>query len=133
MAMDAGGLYADLALRGWFPTGLAVLMGLAALAAVVLVYRREAGRIPVVPRIVMAGLRALALISILFLLLRPTLVFDSRGDRPRPIALLVDDSQSMQTRDSRTNPLDRWRAGVAFGMIPPDKVPPAVPTSTDLP
>ena len=75
---DSAPLFADLAFRGWFPRWLAVVMGVLAVAAVVLLYFREAGRVPAWRRAVMAGLRAATLASVLFLLLRPTLLTETR-------------------------------------------------------
>ena len=90
-----------LALRGWFPTWLAVVLGLASVVAVAFVYLREAGRVSLWRRALLAGLRATTLCSILFLLLKPSLLWEMRYDRPRPIAVIVDDSQSMLVRDPR--------------------------------
>ena len=126
-------LFAALAFRGWFPVWLALLMGFAALVATVLLYWREAGKVPAWRRAVLAGIRGLALLSILFLLMRPTLLTERRGERPRPIAVLVDDSQSMATRDARPTFADKWRVGVAFDRIDPAKKLPEMPSSGDLP
>lgn len=126
-------LFADLAFRGWFPRWLAALMGVAAVAAVVFVYLREAGRVPAWRRAVMAGMRALTLVSILFLLLRPTLVTEAHGERARPVALLVDNSQSMATEDARPSFADRWRLAVALDLLPPTKPIPDAPSAGDLP
>jgi hypothetical protein len=123
-------LFADLAFRGWFPRWLAVVLGVLAVAAVVLLYLREAGRVPVWRRAIMAGLRAVMLASVLFLLLRPTLMTETRELRPRPVAVLVDDSQSMTTRDTRLNFPDKWRTAVASNLVPPDQ---PMPASGDLP
>jgi hypothetical protein len=131
--MPSHPLFAELALRGWFPVWLAVLLGLAAVVAVGLLYRREAGRVPAAARVLMAALRAAALAAILFLLLRPSLVYDHHGERPKPVAVLVDDSQSMTARDPRLNFPDRWRAAVAFDLVPPDKPMPAAPSAGDVP
>ncbi len=126
-------LFADLAFRGWFPRWLAVAMGVLAVAAVVALYLREAGRVPAWRRAVMAGLRAAALASVLFLLLRPTLLTETREQQPRPVAVLVDDSQSMTTRDPRLNFPDRWRTAIALNLVPPDKPIPEMPSTSDLP
>ena len=77
---------ATLAFRGWFPAWLATVMGVAAVAAVVLVYLRESGRLPTWRRLLLAGLRAVTLSSILLLLLKPTLLWETREDRPRAVA-----------------------------------------------
>lgn len=126
-------IFAELAARGFFPVWVAVVMAVVAVVAVGLLYRREAGRVPAWRRAGLAALRGLALASILFLVLRPTLVTDVRGTTPKPVVLLVDDSQSMQTRDPRLTIPDRWRAAVAFGLLPPDKPIPQMPSAGDVP
>ncbi len=126
-------LFAEIAARGFFPVWLAIVMAVIAVVAVGLLYRREAGRVPAWRRAGLAALRGLALGTILFLLLRPTLVTDVRGTMPKPVVLLVDDTQSMQTRDPRLTIPDKWRSAVAFGLIPPDKPIPQMPSAGDVP
>jgi uncharacterized membrane protein len=133
MLADTAPLFADLAFRGWFPKWLAATLGVLAVAMVVLLYLREAGRIPAWRRAVMAGLRTATLASVLFLLLRPTLLTESRGHHPRPVAVLVDDSQSMTTRDPRPTFPDRWRTAVAFNLVSPDRPIPDAPSPGVLP
>src|SRR5262245_59870992 len=108
-------------------------MGVIALVAVGLLYRREAGRVPALRRAGLAALRGLALATILFLLLRPTLVTDVRGTTPKPVVLLVEDSQSMPTRDPRLPIPDKWRAAVPFGLIPPNQPILKMPSAGDVP
>ena len=122
-----------LAFRGWFPAWLAAIMGVAAVAAVVMVYLRESGRLPTWRRLLLAGIRAVTLSSILLLLLKPTILWESREDRPRPVAVLADDSQSMTTREARTTSADRWRLAVAFDRVAADKSLPELPSAGDLP
>ena len=131
--MTAMPLFADLAFRGWFPLWLAIVLGLAAVAATVLVYRREAGRLPVGARIILAALRATTLSILAFLLLRPSLLYDHTEKSPRAIALVVDDSQSMLTRDVRTTFAEKWRVGVAYDKVPFDKPLPVNPSASDAP
>lgn len=126
-------LFGELALRGWFPVWLALLMGIASFVAVGLLYRREAGRVSVTARIIMAGLRAATLATILFLLLRPSWLTETQGERRKPIAILIDDSQSMATRDPRLNFPDKWRVAVAMNLVPPSKAMPMNPSAGDLP
>ncbi len=114
-------LFAGLALRGGFPWWLALAMGVCAVAAVVFLYLRESGRVPVAVRAVLAGLRGLTLAFILFLLLRPTWLTEQRGERPRPVGLLFDDSLSMTYRDPRTNFADNWRTAIAYDLADPTK------------
>ncbi len=122
-----------LTLRGWFPAWLAALLGVLAVAAVVMVYLRESGRLPTWRRLLLAGLRAVTLSSLLFLLLKPTLLWESREDRPRAVAVLADDSQSMTTREARATYADRWRLAVAFDRVPADKPVPELASAGDLP
>src|SRR5947208_4963875 len=119
--------------RGWFPPWLALALGVLAAAGVVLLYAREAGRLPLWRRGALAGLRVLILSGILFLVLRPTLLTETRGVRPKPIAVLVDDSQSMRAADPRPAFADRWRTAVALNLLPPDKPMPAMPSTGDVP
>ena len=126
-------LFGELALRGWFPGWLALLMGAAAVGSVALLYLREAGRVSAKGRILMAGLRALTLATILFLVMRPSWLTETNGERPKAIAVLVDDSQSMATRDPRLNFPDKWRTAVAMNLVPPDKAIPVNPSAGDLP
>ncbi len=121
------------ALRGWFPWWLAVILGLLAVVAVAFVYLREAGRVTLWRRALLAGLRATTLCSILFLLLKPSLLWEMKYDRPRPIAVIVDDSQSMLVRDPRPGFVDRWRVAMAFNQIAPDKSMPTLPSAGDIP
>jgi uncharacterized membrane protein len=123
-------MFASLALRGWFPLWLAILMALAAGVGVLLFYIGEAKRVPLLVRLVLAGLRCSILFGLLFLILRPTWMLETRGDRERPIALIVDDSQSMMTTDTRTNPSDRFRTAIAYGLVPPDS---PLTTSSEAP
>lgn len=124
--MPISPLFADLALRGWFPLWLAVTLGIASAIGIALLYFKESGRLPVFTRIFLAASRIAILGTVLFLVLRPTIVRQRTDDRPRPVVLLVDESQSMQTRDPRNNFAERWRVGMAFNHVPGDK---AIPTN----
>jgi uncharacterized membrane protein len=126
-------MLAELAFRGWFPVWLAAMFGIAAIAGAVWMYRREAGRVSPRVRLGLAALRAMLFALLAFLLLRPTLHYDRREERPRPIALLVDDSQSMTTRDVRRNFADQFRAALAFDTVPFDKSMPMAPSAGDIP
>lgn len=132
LAANMPGL-AELSFRGWFPPWLAVLLATGAVLATIVLYRREAGRLPVAMRVIMAGLRCLVLAFVALLLLRPSLVYDRTQEVPRAVALLLDDSQSMQSRDPRSNFADQYRAAIAFGLVPHDSRIPANPSASDLP
>src|SRR5262245_13826033 len=81
--------------RGPFPWWVAVLIGLPLAGAIVWFYLSERVRLGLARRIALIGLRLLLLGLVLFLLLRPTLVAQFRGERPRSVVLLIDNSQSM--------------------------------------
>jgi hypothetical protein len=114
-------LFAELSLRGWFPGWVAVLLGVAAVATAGVLYAREAGRIAVLPRVLMACVRMGILIAVAFLLLRPVWVNEDRGDRRRPIAVLVDVSESMGSKDPRPSTADQWRVALAFNLVEPGR------------
>jgi uncharacterized membrane protein len=130
MTFDTPTLFASLAFRGWFPLWLAVVLAVLAGVGVLLLYASEAKRVPLPVRLTMAGLRGLILFGILFLILRPTWLLETRGDRPRPVVILVDDSQSMLTADLRSTPAERFRAAIAYGVVPPES---PLPQSSDVP
>src|SRR2546430_1066252 len=96
----------DLQYRGWlaqdwgYRVGLVVLM-LVAVAAIGILYAKESGRIGIFRRLMLAGVRVVTLLVIAFLLLRPVWVTEYKGDRRRPIAVLIDASESMNAKDPR--------------------------------
>src|SRR5688572_32408987 len=77
----------------------AVLVGVV-VAAAVLTYRRvrvNEGRLR--DRVILTGLRVAALGLVLFCLFRPTLVVRAAVDQQNVVAVLLDDSRSMQIPD----------------------------------
>lgn len=114
-------LFAELQRRGWFPAWLALLLALAAVGAVGALYAFEAGHLGVLRRLALAGVRMAVVLVVAFLLLRPTWVREESTQRPRPVAVLLDVSQSMDQRDPRPGSGDQWRAALAFNRIEPDK------------
>ncbi len=126
-------VFAVLTFRSFVPVWAAALLGLAAAAAVVLLYLAEVGRVAAWRRSVLAAIRAVTLGVVLFLALRPTLATETTRQQPRAVAVLADDSQSMTAADPRPGVLDRWRAAIAFDKVPPDRKLPQIPTSADLP
>src|SRR5581483_12082551 len=127
-----GTLFAELSLRGWFPGWLALLLGLAAVAAAGVFYAREAGRIAVLPRVLMAAVRMGILLAVAFLLLRPVWVVEDRGERRRPVAVLVDVSQSMDSADPRPSTADQWRVALAFNLVEPGRASLDAPVTSAL-
>ncbi|MBL8727108.1 MAG: VWA domain-containing protein [Planctomycetes bacterium] len=89
---------------GNFPSGgfgMLVLMGCAlAVLFVALLYRRDGRNLTRFQRGVLAGLRALAVLAVILLLLEPNLVTVRHETRPGHTILLVDTSQSMTHQDA---------------------------------
>jgi len=71
-------------------------------------------------RVLMALLRTTLLLLLVLLLLRPVLVADYAGERPRGIALVIDNSQSMKQRDQRLSARDLLRVAIAENHVAPD-------------
>src|SRR5260221_14215744 len=117
--MLPSGLFAELSFRGWH-WWIGLLLGLAAVIAVGVLYVRESARIGFFPRSTMALLRFAIVVTVAFLLLRPVWVKEKKGERRRPIALLVDVSQSMTSKDPRPGITDQWRVAIAYDFVPPD-------------
>src|SRR5437868_369051 len=93
-------IFAELSFRGW-PIWVGVVLALFAVASVAVLYIRESPRIGFFTRSTMALLRFAIVVTVAFLLLRPVWVKENKADRRRPIALLVDVSQSMNSKDPR--------------------------------
>lgn len=106
-----------------FPSGglgMLVLMGCAlAVLGVLFVYRRDGHSLTNGQRLLLAGLRALAILAVIALLLEPNLVTVKRDVRPGHTILLVDTSQSMThvdawRRDDVQQTATAWRSlGIA--------------------
>ncbi|MDY3554619.1 hypothetical protein R5W24_003745 [Gemmata sp. JC717] len=120
-------LFAELQRRGWFPAWLALLLAAVAVVAVGALYVFEAGGLGVVRRLLLAGVRVAVVLVVAFLLLRPTWVREDSAQRRRPVAVLIDVSQSMDQKDPRPAPEDHWRAALAFDLIEPNKPLPTAP------
>lgn len=109
--------------RGSFSVWWAVILGLLGGAIVVVLYAREAGRLGVLPRVGMAVVRVAIIVTVAFLLLRPVWVSEDRGEKPRPVVVLLDVSRSMDRDDPRPDPVDQGRAAIALGLVDPDRLP----------
>lgn len=125
--------FASLTFRSWFPWWASLLLFVLAAAGVVGLYLIESGRVKLVWRLLLAGLRVAIVGLILFLALRPAWLSETRGDRSKPIALLVDASESMAAADPRPNTPDRWRAAVAYDLVPPNQPVPDMPSAESIP
>jgi hypothetical protein len=111
---------AELSFRGGLPAWLVVLLLVAIAAGAFVLYSRERGRLGAVRRSILAVLRTAVLALLLLLLLRPVLVSEFHGERSRPIAVLLDSTQSMKQQDKRLSVADRLRVAVATGLLPAD-------------
>lgn len=111
----------ELQRRGSFPLWLAIVIGIIAIAVVGMLYAREAGRLGLIPRTIMASIRVAIVGVVAFLLLRPVLVSESKERRIRPVGVLIDVSQSMDNEDPRPNLADQWRVALAYDKIDADK------------
>ncbi|MCE9529568.1 MAG: hypothetical protein K8T89_00275 [Planctomycetes bacterium] len=106
--------------RGGLPAWVAYLLMALAVIAIAAVYLRESMKMHPIQRIAMAAFRAAALIAIIFLLRKPVVVSDEKTDKKLPIAILVDNSQSMNQRDPRITVEDKARFGIAYNVLAPD-------------
>jgi hypothetical protein len=110
----------ELVFRGGLPGWAAyTLIGLS-LVLIVFVYFREAMKLHPAQRLLMAGLRGLTIACIILLLRKPVIVTDKQSEKQRPVAVVVDNSQSMGQRDPRAEERDRLRLGIARGTFPAD-------------
>ncbi len=110
---------AELSFRGLLPVWLALLLLALAGAAAFAFYFREKVKMGPARRTALALLRAALVGLVLALLLRPVLLAEFAGSRPRGVVLLLDDSQSMTQADRRVSDADRLRAAIALDLIPP--------------
>lgn len=131
-------LFGGLDARGWIAqdlvyTVLLVLLAVAAVVAVGVLYALEVGRLGIGRRLVLAAVRMATVLVIAFLLLRPVWVAEIKGEKRRPIAVLIDASQSMDNKDPRPALEDQWRAALAFNLIDADKPFPTDPITSIVP
>ncbi len=99
---------------GWLILLLLVMM--VGMGAVVFFNLLEKGTLGIIRRIILIGLRAALLLLLLFLIMRPVLLAEFKGERAQGVALLIDNSQSMQQRDRRLTDQDKARVAIAMGL-----------------
>ncbi len=124
---------AKLSFHGLIPPWLGIAIAVLAAAAVFHLYWREQGKIGSLRRGLMALLRVGVIGTALFLLMRPVLVAETRGERPRGVALLVDNSLSMTQKDQRLSAHDRLRVAIAENLVPADSAMPAPDAAVEVP
>jgi hypothetical protein len=98
---------------GLFPVVVALAVHCAGLTFVLLL---------VLPRFFLPMVRFAALSFLILLLLRPVLLLEFQGERPRGVALLLDDTKSMRLADKRMSPPDQLRVAIARDLIEPKVV-----------
>lgn len=108
---------AELGFRGLFAWWLAALIIVAFAGFAFVLYFNERGRLGLVRRVLLGLLRTAVLVFLLLLLFRPFLLAEFAGERPRSVAILLDNSQSMKQADQRMAASDRLRAAIARGLV----------------
>lgn len=83
-------------------------------------YVHFAPGIPIWKRILMTGLRIVAIVVLLVLLAKPVLNFTINETVRQSLPVLVDVSQSIAVSDRRDRPEDLVRATIAGGLVAPD-------------
>jgi hypothetical protein len=111
---------AELVFRGPFSLWLGLALFVVLAAGVFALYWIERGRIGPVRRSLMAVLRCALILLLLLLIFRPLLLSEFEGQRPRPVALMLDNSQSMKQQDRRLSSADKLRVALARDLLPPD-------------
>ena len=121
--------FPEIVFRGAFPGWLAILLVVVGIGVAIAFYLTESMRLGTARRLVLSALRAVVFASIIFLLCKPVLVRDIQTEKPRPVVLLADNSQSMTQKDPRQSVPDRIRVALANDKLAPDNglTPPALP------
>jgi hypothetical protein len=109
MSLSIGGIG-----LGWVIAGSALLV-----AMTIFLYRRTETQISPTRRYSLTLLRSLLLISLMVLLLRPTLTLTVAGSSRRTLLFLIDSSKSMSIADLRTEKDDAARAQIGAGKLDP--------------
>src|SRR5262245_40935784 len=86
----------EMSLRGLFPLWVAVLLLVLGTIGIGFLYARERIHLSLFRRTLLIALRVAALAVVLLLLLRPVLLAEFHGERPRGVVLLIDNTQSMK-------------------------------------
>jgi hypothetical protein len=125
--------FPEIVLRGSFPTWLAIVLMVAIAGLAAGFYFTESMKLGTGRRLVLAGLRALTLCAIVFLLCKPVAVRDVRSEKSRPIVVLADNSESMTQKDPRPSVPDKVRVALARDILPPNHGVGAPATAAGLP
>ncbi len=101
--------------RGAMPWLLLVPVVLV-IAGVIVLYLTERGTIGPIRRTLAIGLRVTLLALVLLLLAKPVVSLVLKRERPRGVAVLLDNSQSMTLVDRRLTDQDKLRVAIAKGL-----------------
>src|SRR4051794_15656887 len=112
--------FPEIVLRGSFPLWLAVVLMVAIAGLAGGFYFTESMKLGTGRRLLLAGLRALVLCALVFLLCKPVAGRDVKSEKSRPVVLLADNSQSMTQKDPRPSVADKVRLAIATDKLPPD-------------
>src|SRR5947209_14419719 len=112
--------FPEIVLRGTFPFWLAIVLTVAIAGLAVGFYFTESMKLGTGRRLVLAGLRALTLIAIVFLVCKPVAVRDVKQEKSRPVVILADNSQSMSLKDPRPSVADKVRLAIATDKLAPE-------------
>ena len=106
--------------RGELPIWLMIIFIILSSVFVFWLYARESMKMSLARRNTLAALRCLTIACIIFLLGKPVIVSEGKSTKSLPIAVLIDNTQSMNHRDPRTTEEDRIRASIAANVFAPD-------------
>jgi hypothetical protein len=112
---------ASLAFRGGLSIGWFIFLALLISVGVYWLYRTSPVTVRPWRRHTLTTLRAIFVILILALLLRPVLAFTVEGSIRRVLVVLFDGSASMQIKDPRLEANDQKRAALARDILDPGK------------
>ena len=106
----------EFSLRGGLSPWLALMLFLLGVALAIYFYRRESAKLTPAVRALLTGLRLLLIALVLLLLMRPVLLANYAGERPRGVIVLIDASQSMTIADRRVSATDWQRVADVRGL-----------------
>ena len=112
---------ASLAFRGGLSGGWFIFLALCASIGAYWLYRTSPVTVAPWRRHTLTSLRAIFVILVLALLLRPVLAFTVEGSIRRVLVVLFDGSASMQIKDPRLEANDQKRAAIAGDLLDPGK------------
>ena len=107
----------SLAFRSGINPGWILLVAVVLGGVVFWMYRQAGDHLSAWRKYTLAGLRALFLVLILVLLLRPVLAFSVEGSVRQSLVMMFDSSGSMKLQDPRTSDADLKRAAIAEGKL----------------